>query len=87
MKHISRRGTGKQALIVAAVVLLNATTGCKRSDSGSADMPTAASAALSSRGVMNGDAATGSAADTSSGAAAAADATSVPGVAASGANQ
>lgn len=90
MKQRSRQTAGKQALILAAMVLLSVTTGCKRSDNGSTNMSTAASSALNSSGVMNGNAATGSTADTSSGAAAAATgAASTPraAVAASGASQ
>ncbi|MFM0162361.1 hypothetical protein [Paraburkholderia sediminicola] len=68
MKQRSRQGAGRQALMAAAIVLLSTAAGCKRPDSGgSADTATAASAALASSGVMNGDAATGSTADTSSG--------------------
>ncbi|MFP3547802.1 hypothetical protein SB748_30960, partial [Rhizobium sp. SIMBA_035] len=76
------QSTGKQVLMVAALVLLTAAGGCKRSASDSTG------AALNSSGVMDGHAATGSTADTSSGAAAADKAsTQATAAAASGASQ
>ncbi|RDK02487.1 hypothetical protein [Paraburkholderia lacunae] len=83
MYPLTNQSTGKQLLMVAALVMLTAPTGCKRSTSDSA------SAALGSSGVMDGHAATGSTADTSSRATAAADKASMPAAAAaaSGASQ
>ncbi|MGF6600332.1 putative NAD-dependent epimerase/dehydratase family protein [Paraburkholderia sp. GAS448] len=83
MKQLTNQSTGKQLLMVAALVLLTAAGGCKRATSNSIGV------ALGSSGVMDGHAATGSTADTSSGAAAAADKASMPAVAAaaSGASQ
>ena len=78
MKHPTNQSRGKQLLMVAALVLLTAAGGCKRSTIYSTG------AALDSSGVMDGHAATGSTADTSSGSAAAANQASTRAEAAAG---
>lgn len=83
MKKLRGLNVSRQQLIVAAIVMLTAGAGCKRTGNDSVG------AAMNASGVMNGNAATGSTADTSSGAAAAADtaSTSAAAAAASGASQ